>query len=319
VGLVREFEVFGRDFDFALLDGESHLVCGLVGEEAHAFEGVDKSLAVNGELVGIVFWDSGFVVGVFAVDESADYKEVVEREEDVGIVVVDGHIDVLFVGGENVLDLRDGLFGQDEAGCFVGVDIVAAVADKLVSVGSDEGDVLGGHFAEDARHLLAHFVVGGGESGFVDGVDEHGCGHGGADGFLHFGRGGKRLGILSCEVVFAFARADFDAVVVRVDSEVERHIVHRFEHVEKELGGNGDSVDTVDACVFELDMAYHGGFEVGGFDGQHIAIKVQVEAGDDGNGVVVRNDTANGVEVFKEELAIYNESHIVMFLFLIVE
>jgi hypothetical protein len=66
-------------------------------------------------------------------------------------------------------------------------------------------------------------------------------------------------------------------------------------------------------------MAYHGGFEVGGFDGQHIAIKVQVEAGDDGNGVVVRNDTANGVEVFKEELAIYNESHIVMFLFLIVE
>ena len=309
VCIVGELQVLGSHDQFVLLDGETHLVRCLVGEETDAAECVEERIAVDCKAVGVVLGDGGIVVGVAAFDEAADDVEVLEGEESIRVVVFHAYLQFLFVGGDDVLHHHDGFAGKDERDGVVALDVVAAIAHQLVGVGGHEGDVFGVDFAQDTAHLLAHLVVGGGEGGLADGVGQQAAGQGDAGGVVRLGHGGEGFGVFTRQTVASFAGGDADTIVGVVDAEGQRHVVEAFQDINQQFRGDCDVGQAVDGTGFHLHFRDQGGLQVGGTDGEKTFVQVKVEAIDDGYGVIIGQHTAKRLNLLGEEQAVDDEFH----------
>ena len=309
VGLVREFQVFGRNLQPVVAYGEAHLTGGFAGEDAHAAQRVEEREPVEDELVGVVLRYGGFVVRVATVDEAAHDVEVVEGDEDVGIVVFYRHVAVVFPRGQYVLDDGDGLLGQDEVRALLAAHVFAAVADQLVRVGGHEGHPVGGHLAEDAAHLLVHLVVAGGKVGLVDGLYQCAAAHVCRRGALGGRHGGVGVGVHTSQVVLALARGNGDGVALAVDVEGQGHVVEALQDLKEHLRRNRHLFGLLHAAGLHLETRHEGRAEVRGLHHKAVLLQVEMEAPYDGHRVVVRKHAAERLQLFQELLAVDYEIH----------
>lgn len=155
-----------------------------------------------------------------------------------------------------------------------------------------------------------HLVVGGGEDGFVDGVDEGGAAHLDFAGAFGDGHGGVGGGVHAGKAVLALAGDDVDGEVGGVDVEGEGDVVEGFEDIQQHLGGHGDLFGVFHAAGLDGHVGHERGGEVGGFDGEVVFLEMEVKTTDYGHGVGRGKNSAEGLQLLEQLLTVDNKFHI---------
>ena len=93
------------------------------------------------------------------------------------------------------------------------------------------------------------------------------------------------------------------------------HVVEGLEDVEQQARGHGDVAETLHGAGLDLDAAHEGGLQVGGADGEHPFVEVEMEAVDDGHRVVGGQNAAQQLQLAGKHLAVDDEFHIVVLFF----
>ena len=129
---LREVVVFGVKLQDGVLDVEADQVARVVGERLYTTQGCQQSKTVDTQLVGIVLGNNGVVVGVTALNQTAQDDAV--AVVDLSIALVETDRDVATVFSQQVLQQRSGLLWQDKGSRLVALDGVDLVAHQLVTV-----------------------------------------------------------------------------------------------------------------------------------------------------------------------------------------
>ena len=167
---------------------------------------------------------------------------------------------------------------------------------------------------------MTHLVGRGGKGGASDGVDKGATGYGNCFGVAHFGHIGECLRVLTSQTVFAFAGGYINAVGGIVNAEGQRNVVKRFEDVDEQFGGYGNVGEAFQSARLYFYFGDQGGLEVGGSDGEEVLVEMEQEAVDDRHGVVIGDNTADGLDLLGKHQAVDDELHIVVsFNYLIID
>ena len=256
-------DILSRDGEAAGVEVELDLVGGTVGEDGDATQGREEQLTVDGETVSVVLRDYHLIARIASFDEGADELVVAELETCALRIEADGAEKLVL--GDDVLEEVGRLLGQDEAGLEAGLCGLVDETDELLGVGGDEDDSVGLDVEVDAVHDGTELVLGSGEEGALDAVEEGlGVDVERAVVFLESLDARIFVGIAADEVVLAVGVGDDDLVVAVIDLDGELLLWHLLEGVHDGLGGDDESTIALD--VLDGDGGNHSGAAIAGGD-----------------------------------------------------
>ena len=229
-------------------------------------------------------------------------------EPEHGVLRVEAHADSVLLLQEHRFEQVGRFLGQDERCVDFGRGL-RFVFHQLVRIGSDERQRLGGDIDEDAVHDGAQLVVGRGENGLVDAVDQQ----------VHVQRqllllgaqlrhGGIAHGAGAGDRQRAALPVDADLPVLVVDVDRQRQLRELLQRVEHQFGRCGDRTLALD--VVDRNLADERGLQVGGRDAERVALELHEEVVEDGQRILVADDLARCRQKRQEGGTRYCEFHL---------
>ena len=161
---------------------------------------------------------------------------------------------------QNVLEVCNGLFREDERGKLLGLHFRIAIANQLVRVRGHERDVVGRQLTENAHHIGTQLVIARSKNGFADSTLQNRSSDFETLGILY--RLHNRIfvaGETRC-TVFTIRRREFKDIVLNVNGENQRHVRHQFQRFKQNLGRHSHRTFTFH--VVQLNDGCHRGFKI---------------------------------------------------------
>ena len=209
---------------------------------------------------------------------------------------------------QDALEERGRLPGEDEGGRRLRLEREDVVAHELVAVGGHDREAVGLQVEVDAVHHGAKLILRRSEKGSADGAGEHLGVEGKLRGVLaHLLLARILLGTLHGEVVRAVLIGEIVDVIDEVDIERERQLEQHLDRDEDGLALHGKLAIAV--MLRQFDCRLHHVLAIRGGDGQHVVLHLEEEATEDGQRVLIVDDSREGEQAAAERRAGKAKSH----------
>ena len=233
--------------------------------------------------------NNGVVVGETALDLAADDDRAAEFKA--GVLLTEGHLDLVLLFRQQVLEQRSGFLRQNETGCGACLHAVVRVADQTVCISSYHRHFVLGDVKENTVHHRTQIIVGSAENGLLDRALEHVS----RDGYLtSVCLGSRHLRILVAvhadERVGTVLADHADCEVLLVDGEGQRLLAELLERLQQQFGGRCHLAGTFHAV--HLDAGTDGRLAVRSGQLQFVARQVKQHVVQDGKCILTVNHTA---------------------------